>query len=451
MASVLIVDDEPSVLFMLRELLEERGHTVRQAHSGLEAIALSDRGELDEIDLVLTDYSMPELDGLALLSRLRARQPELPIVLLTARGSERLAARAIKEGAFDYVPKPFDIEELEAVVARGVELSALRKTVRRASAESSLGRPLVGRAPAFRHVIDRALRLATREVPVLVRGETGTGKELLAALLHAGSARAHKPFVRFNCAAIAHELAESELFGHVRGAFTGASSAHRGFFARAHGGTLVLDEVGELPLSLQPKLLRALQSGEIQPVGGSSIELVDVRIVACTHRDLLADARAGRFREDLYYRLAVVELHMPALRERSDDIPLLAELFARAAAERFGLEGVTLTPALHAALAQRAYPGNVRELENLVTRLVALGEGGPIDASALEGDTPHSSAPRAGSHANAGTFRAKVEQLERTLLGEALQTAGNNQSEAARKLGLSRATFLDKLKRYGLA
>jgi DNA-binding NtrC family response regulator len=254
--------------------------------------------------------------------------------------------------------------------------------------------------------------------------------------------RAAAPFVRFNCGAISPELAESELFGHVRGAFTGATSAHRGFFAQADGGTLVLDEVGELPPRLQPTLLRALQSGEIQPVGGS-IERVDVRVVACTHRDLHAAARAGQFREDLLYRLAVVELTMPALSERREDIALLAEVFARGAAERFGLEGVTLSPELLGALTARKYPGNVRELENVVTRLVALSQGGCLMASALE--------PGAElQHAPTGSFRDQVETLERTLLTRALDAAAGNQSSAARALGLSRVTFLDKLKRHGI-
>ncbi len=448
MFRVLIVDDEPSVLYLLRELLEEHGHAVLAAGSATEALELARSGQLEDVDLVLTDYAMPGPDGLSLLSELGLQLPELPVVLLTARGSERLAARAIKEGAFDYLPKPFDIEELEACVARGLELSALRREARRATVQSALGRPLSGSAPVFRQLLDRALRIAKRDVPVLVRGETGTGKELLAALLHAGSPRASQPLVRFNCAAIVEELADSELFGHLRGAFTGASSAHRGFFARANGGTLVLDEVGELPLRLQPKLLRALQFGEIQPVGSGSVEQVDVRVIACTHRNLLESAKSGRFREDLYYRLAVVELEMPTLAERRTDIPLLAEVFARAASDRFGVDGVTLTPALLQALGRRNYPGNVRELENLVTRLVALSDGGPIDVSALGTASPGPSLAAATEAGNG--FREQVERLERSLLTQALSAARGNQSEAARALALSRATFLDKLKRYGL-
>ena len=444
MAQILIVDDESSVLFLLREVLEERGHEVLSATSALEAAALLDQGKLEEVDLTLTDFAMPELDGLGLLATLKRQHPELPVVLLTARGSERLAARAIKEGAFDYLPKPFELDELEAVVARALEASSLRREARRAAAATHLGRPFVGRAPAFRRVVDRALKLAPRNVPVLVRGETGSGKELLASLLHTGSERRHAPLVRFNCAAIAPELAESELFGHARGAFTGAGAPHKGYFAQAHGGTLVLDEVGELAAKLQPKLLRALQFGEIQPVGGV-VSQVDVRVVACTHRDLHAEVKAGRFREDLLYRLAVVELTMPTLAQRREDIALLAEVFARAAAERIGLEGVTLDAELLAALTARHYAGNVRELENIVTRLVALSDGGSLGKHLL--DEP---AAAAAPTAEAGSFRERVERLERTLLSQALAEAGGNQSEAARTLGLSRVTFLDKLKRYGL-
>jgi DNA-binding NtrC family response regulator len=446
MAEVLVVDDEASVRFLLRELLGELGHDVLEAEGGLEALAMLERGELADVELVLTDYAMPDLDGLTLLSRLRARTPELAVVLLTARGSERLAVQAIRRGAFDYVPKPFELDELEAIVTRALTMQSLRRDARRAALEATTGRSFVGEAPSFRAALERAERLARRDVPVLVRGETGTGKELLAALLHVGSPRREGPFVRFNCAAITEELAESELFGHARGAFTGAQRAHRGFFAAASGGTLVLDEVGELPPRLQPKLLRVLQSGEIQPVGGQ-VQRVDVRVVASTHRDLRELSRRGGFREDLYYRLAVVELEMPPLRDRRADIPLLARHFAARAAERFGLEHVRLSQGLLDALSRRELKGNVRELENLVTALVALGDGGLLDVDALEA-VGQASAQRS---AGAGSFRAQVEALERSLLEGALLDAGGNQSEAARKLGLSRATFLDKCKRHGVA
>ena len=436
MARVMIVDDEAQVRFTLVEVLGEAGHEVLAVESGEEAL----RAAEDELDAVITDLSLPGLDGLGVLAALRARDPGLPVLLLTARGSERIAVQAMKAGAYDYLVKPFDIDELAHAVARAVEARGLRRAQRRLLAERGLERPIVGDSPALRRLLDVATRVADRELPVLVVGETGTGKELIAGLLHAGGRRARGPLVRFNCAAIPGDLADAELFGHARGAFTGASAARRGYFAQAEGGTLVLDEVGELPAAIQAKLLRALQSGEIQPVGGK-VERVDVRVVACTHRDLRAEAAAGRFREDLYYRLAVIELRVPPLRERSEDIPALAESFARRYAAQFGLDGVRLAPSLVRQLAARAWPGNVRELENTVARMVALSEGGEIGPEPIEGSAP-SPAPN---------LRAQVEGFERGLIEQALRAAGGNHSEAARRLGTSRVTLLDKLKKYGLA
>lgn len=435
MAKILIVDDEAHVRFTLAEVLGDAGHQVIAASSGAEALALAD----DELDAVISDLSMPGMDGLALLAALRQRDASLPVLLLTARGSERVAVQAMKAGAYDYLVKPFDIDEIVHALARAVEARLLRRQHRRQLAERGLERPIVGEAPALRRVLDLAARVADRELPVLVVGETGTGKELIAGLLHAGSRRARGPLVRFNCAAIPESLADAELFGHARGAFTGASAARRGYFAQASGGTLVLDEIAELPLAIQAKLLRALQSGEIQPLG-SKVEQVDVRVIACTHRDLRAEVAAGRFREDLYYRLAVIELRVPPLRERLVDIPVLADSFARRYAARFGLESVTLTPELIAALVARPWPGNVRELENCVARLVALSSDGRLELAALL--EPGAPGP--------GNLRAQVEAFERGLIEQALRAAGGNHSEAARKLATSRVTLLDKLKKHGL-
>jgi two-component system response regulator AtoC len=445
MAKVLLVDDEPGVLFTLTEVLEERGDEVVTASSGEAALE-----RLEGVEAVITDLAMPGMDGLALLRALRERDPALPVIVLTAQGSERAAVSAMKAGAHDYLRKPFDIDEVGLGVERAAEAYRLRTRQRRLEAEHALGRPIIGESPVLRRVLDTAVRLAERDIPVLVRGETGTGKELLASLLHYRSRRASGPLVRFNCAAVPSELAESELFGHSRGAFTGATRAHKGYFAQAEGGTLVLDEVGELPLPLQAKLLRALQEGEIQPVGANRVERVDVRVVSCTHRDLVAEMKAGRFREDLYYRLAVVELVMPPLRERREDIPALAESFARRCAERFGLEGVRLAPELLQRLQQREWPGNVRELENAVTRMVALSDGGRLGVEALS-PAPAPGAPEAPEQASAPlSFREQVRAFEDELLQRTLAECGGNQSEAARRLRLSRVTLLDKLKRHGL-
>ncbi|HTL37154.1 MAG TPA: sigma-54 dependent transcriptional regulator, partial [Kofleriaceae bacterium] len=332
MSTVLLVDDEPGVLFTLSEVLTERGHRVLTAKSGAEALT-----KLEDAETVVTDLSMPGMDGIELMSQIVSRDPTLPVLLLTAHGSERVAVAAMKNGAYDYLAKPFDIDEVAVVIERALEARRLRVDNRRLAAEQTLGRRIIGDSKPMRRLLEATSRVASKDVTVLVRGETGTGKEFVAELLHAQSARADKPLIRFNCAALPADLADAELFGHSRGAFTGATASRPGFFAQADGGTLILDEVGELPPQVQAKLLRALQEGEIQPVGSGRIDKVNVRVVASTNRDLAADVKAGTFREDLYYRLAVVELVVPPLRDRRDDIPALAEEFARRYGERFGL------------------------------------------------------------------------------------------------------------------
>jgi two-component system response regulator AtoC len=448
---VLLVDDEPSVRAALKELVQGRGWEPLLARSGAEALALVDRA-----DAVVTDFSMPEMDGLELLRAIRERDESLPVILLTAHGSERLAVRAIKAGAYEYVTKPFDVDEMLLALGRALEARALRRRDRQLVAEHAIGRRVVCESAPMRQLLDATARVAAKEITVLVRGETGTGKELIGSLLHAQSRRAEAPLVRFNCSAIPSELAEAELFGHTRGAFTGATQARAGFFAEANGGTLVLDEVGELPLAVQAKLLRALQEGEIQPVGSGRVEKVDVRIVACTNRDLLAEVRAGRFREDLYYRLAVVELVVPPLRDRREDIPALAREFARRYAERFGSEGVRLSAPLVARLAAAEWPGNVRQLENVVARMVAMSGGGEIGPDAFAGPeaAPPSPPPEADAPARADgslTLREQIDALERSVISRTMTAVRGNQSEAARRLGISRNTLTERLRRYGIA
>ena len=443
MPRTLMVDDEPGVLYTLREVFADRGHEAVTAKSGADAL-----GKLEGIDAVVTDLAMPGMDGLTLIAAIRERDPALPVVLLTAHGSERVAVSAVKQGAYDYLRKPFDIDELVLVIERALEARRLRVENRKLSAERALGRRIIGSSAPMQRLLDAVGRVSKRPVTVLVRGETGTGKELVASLLHLESDRAPRPIVRFNCAAIPGELAEAELFGHARGAFTGATSARRGFFAEADGGTLVLDEVGELPLGVQAKLLRALQEGEIQPVGSGKIERVDVRVVACTNRDLQAETRAGRFREDLYYRLAVVELVVPPLRDRRADIPELAGEFARRCADRFGLADLRLAPDLVRRLADADWPGNVRQLENAVFRMAALSAGGELGPELFDGAPASAEVPAEAG--DALPLRDQLDALERTLIARALQAAGGNQSEAARRLGMSRVTLIDRLKKYGL-
>jgi two-component system response regulator AtoC len=447
MARVLLVDDEPALLFTLSQLLKSRGVEPVLAHSAQEALA-----KLDGVDGVVTDYSMPGMDGVQLVQAVHDRDESLPVVMLTAHGSERIAVRAMKSGAYEYVTKPFDIDEMSLVIDRALEARALRVQNRRLTAEKALGKSIVGDSPAMRRLLDTVNRVGPKDITVLLRGDTGTGKELIASLIHAQSRRAAGPLVRFNCAAIPGELAEAELFGHARGAFTGAAQARRGFFAEANGGTLVLDEVGELSAPVQAKLLRALQEGEIQPVGAGKVEKVDVRVVACTNRDLLADARARRFREDLYYRLAVVELVVPPLQEHREDIPALAAEFSRRYGERFGMTNVHLAPELIQALQRADWPGNVRELENSVARMVALSGGDEIGLAAFAGTTSAPAEPGAPPPPEGVlSLREQVEALERNVIVRTLSAVGGNQSEAARRLGLSRGSLIDRLKKYGFA
>lgn len=355
--------------------------------------------------------------------------------------------------------KPFDADLPPSVVDVAFERRRLRFHAASPEVEKATGEEFIAESASMRRLVAEVGRVAPKDVTVLMGGETGTGKEVIASLLHARSRRASSPLLRINCAAIPPELADAELFGHARGAFTGAMQAHRGFFAQADGGTLVLDEVGELPIALQPKLLRVLQDGEIQPVGSGRIEKVDVRVVASTNRDLEAEARAGRFREDLYYRLAVVELVVPPLRERRDDIPALAAEFARRYAARFGMEEVRLSPALVSRLREADWPGNVRQLENAVARMVALASGGDLGPDAFAVVQPRPAPPEDGNGTDAAppgittdlSLGDQLDAVERSIIVTVLAVTRGNRSEAARRLGVGRTALLDRLKKHGLA
>ncbi len=445
MSRVLVVDDDPAVLFALTETIEARGHEVVAARSA--AVALD---AIEGVDVVVTDYAMPGMDGAQLLAKLVALDATLPVIMVTAHGSEKVAVRSLKQGAYDYITKPFDNDELFYSIERAIETRRLRVEHRARSLEQTTGLRIIGQSSALMRTIEAATRVADKDVTVLIRGETGTGKELIASLLHARSSRRSGPLVMFNSAAIPHELAEAQLFGHAKGAFTGAVKDHAGYFTQAHTGTLVLDEIGELALDVQAKLLRVLQEHEVQPVGGLKPEKVDVRVIAATHRDLQAEVKAGRFREDLYYRLNVVELIVPPLRARTGDIPLLAREFARKYSERFGLSYVAeLAPELVAHLERSPWPGNIRELENTIARCIALATTPIVGFEALEQTGVHSTP--AGAAAAAGpSFREQVEAFERSLIRGALDGAGGNQSETARRLQLNRASLYDKLRKYGM-
>ncbi len=438
---VLVVDDEAPVRFTVAEVLRDAGFQVSEAQNvdrALEALA--------GIDVVVTDLVMPGKSGLDLLAEVKRRAPRVPVIILTARGDERTAVAAMKDGAWDYLTKPFDNDELSLCVERAQERRRLLVSERRRRAQNDLPGLVVGESPAFTRLLEAAERVADRDVTVLIRGETGTGKEAIAGLIHAHSRRNKQPLIRFNCAAVTESLAEAELFGFEKGAFTGAVGRHEGYFPRAHTGTLVLDEVSELPGPIQSSILRALQEGEVQPLGSKRVETVDVRIIACTNVPLLERVRAGRFREDLYYRLNVVELEVPPLRERRDDIVLLARHFQLKYAERFGLSDVPLPGRVIEHFLSLDWPGNVRELENAVAKLLALSEDGVVDEAAVDAPpTPGAKKPREGS------LRKQVADFERQAIEAALDAAQGNQSEAARRLRTTRTTLIDKMKRLGIS
>lgn len=440
---ILVVDDEPAVRFALVELLEDHGHEVVAVESGDAALE-----HLLDVDVVVTDLAMPGLDGLGVVREAHRRAPGLPVIVLTARGSEKSAVQAMKAGAEDYLTKPFDVDEVALTVARAAEAVRVRREVMRGAAERISGRAMLGDGPAMRALRARIARIAPRDVTVIVRGETGTGKELVASLLHALGPRATGPLVRFNCAAVPAELADAELFGHARGAFTGAIDAKPGYFVRASGGTLVLDEIGELPLGIQAKLLRAVQDGEVQPVGGEP-RRVDVRLIACTHRDLGAEVRAGRFREDLYFRLAVITIELPPLRERLEDIPQLVEHFLT----EFVAPGAPL-PAVKSEsmdyLKAQGWKGNIRELRNVVQRAVVLSGGGAIELAHLQRPGRPAGASGAVTLPRVACAGTALEQAEARTIQEALARNHGNKSRTARELGIALATLKRRCKDYGL-
>ena len=467
-ARVLVADDEPGIRFVLREALEATGSFVIDVDSGdaaLEALAAS------HFDVAFFDIRMPGPSGLDLLERARSLGPGAPaIVIITAQHTFENAVEAMKRGALDYLLKPFGVGEAQALVEKALRSRALEREVRalrrEVGARTAPGERLVGRSAALLEVFKTVGRVARSDVPVLVTGESGTGKELVARAIHGASPRAEQPFVPVNSAAIPRDLLESELFGHERGAFTGATESRLGRFREATGGTLFLDEIGDMPLALQAKLLRVLQSGEVTPVGGRRTERVDVRIIAATHRDVDAEVREGRFREDLVYRLRVVPIHIPPLRERAEDVPVLAEHFVRRYAEELGLGQRHLSAPAVACLCAHAWPGNVRELENAIRRALVLSTAevlAPDDFAFLEGATGAEpagptleaavaeAAARALAEGEPGDLHRRIfERVERPLLEAVLAHTGGNQIRAAALLGINRNTLRKRIGELGL-
>jgi DNA-binding NtrC family response regulator len=453
---VLVVDDERAMLVALKGLLGKEGYDVETAASGEEAL---ERIETGGFHVVVTDLSMHGVGGMEVLEHARRTDPDCAVVMITAYGSEKIAVQAMKLGAADYIPKPFDNDELRLVVRRVMDTVLLRRDHRRLLAEvqGTYGfEQLVGRSPAMRRLFDTIEKVADTDVTVLVRGQSGTGKELVANALHYRSPRRGKALVKMNCAALSRELVESELFGHERGAFTGAIARREGKFEAADGGTLFLDEVGDMPLETQAKLLRALQEKEFERVGGNAPIRVDVRVLGATNQDLEAAVHAGRFREDLYYRLRVVELVIPPLTERREDIPLLVDHVLREAATRFRREPKPLTDAALRACLTHPWKGNVRELRSAVEQALLLAPGPEITPSDLFGSA---AAPENGAtHLPADlptTFReAKervVESFERDFLLQALRRNGGNITKAAEEVGMFRQNFQQKMRELGLS
>jgi len=450
---ILVADDDVGIRTLLRALLTRSGQTVVEADDGQVAI---DQLASHRFDVVVTDLAMPRADGFAVLRRARELQPKTPVVVLTAEGSIRDCVQAMRAGAFDFLIKPFHSQDLLELVGRAVRTrNSATGTSPSAGERPDDGRPqvaLIGDSLAIKAVIDAVESIAHTNATVLITGESGTGKEVVARLLHGSSGRASGPFIAVNCGAIPDNLLESELFGHAKGSFTGAIDARMGRFVAADHGTLFLDEIGDLPLSMQVKLLRVLQEREVTPVGESRARPIDIRIIAASNLDLETMVRDGRFRQDLYYRLDVLPIRLPSLRERREDIPLLASHFLDAVNRRLE-KAVSIGEDALTLIKVYGWPGNVREMENLFERLVILNRTGTISADELpDRMRRESSSPGAASAATQlakGSIDlvATLGAIEGSLIEQALRNADGNKTRAAKSLGLNRTTLIDKIKR----
>ncbi|MBI1950893.1 MAG: sigma-54-dependent Fis family transcriptional regulator [Acidobacteria bacterium] len=452
-AQVLVVDDEQNVRKVLGALLTQAGYLVASAASGKEAL---EQVRSQDPDLVICDLKMPGMDGLEVLVEMRAEFPEIPVVLLTAHGTVETAVEAMKRGAHDFLTKPFDRDKILEIVGKAVAQAGRARQEFQGPLAQDERCGLVGASPAMAAVRQMVERVAPSVATVLITGETGTGKELVAEAVHRLSPRQAGPLVRINCGALPETLVEAELFGHERGAFTGADRAKPGRFELAHEGTLFLDEIGELPLPAQVKLLRVLQDGQIDRVGGTQPRRIDVRLVAATNRDLAVMVEQGRFRQDLLYRLRVVEIRVPPLHERREDIPSLVTVFLEKSARRLQRPRPTASPEALAALASRSWPGNVRELENAVERALLFSEGPvltPADFSLPEAaPSPLPVTPPTDGSASdlKTTTRSVARDAQRRLILAVLEATGGNVTRSAERLGLSRRGLQIKMKEYGL-
>ncbi|MAQ15309.1 MAG: transcriptional regulator [Sandaracinus sp.] len=444
---VLVVDDEANARSALAELLEDEGYATEEAEDGVAALEAIERFEPE---VVLTDLKMPRMDGLELVSRGKAANPSLAFVVMTAFGSIETAVDAIKRGADNYLTKPLDMDAVSALVARALETARTASEVRelRARIDDKLSfRGILGDHPTMQRVLKRVSQVARSRATVLVHGETGTGKELIASAIHHNSDRRDRPFVRVNCAALAESLLESELFGHERGAFTGAIGRRKGRFEEADGGTLFLDEVSEIALPTQVKLLRFLQERELERVGSNQTIAVDVRVVAATNRDLRAMVEEGTFREDLYYRLNVVQVDLPPLRARKTDVPVLAQAFLRRTAKENGIEVGGFTDEALRALMAYAWPGNVRELQNAVERAVVLCEDDVVGPEHLM-EAADLGIRTKGDELGLLVPGATMAEVERLVIERTLDAVAGSTAQAAEMLGISRRKIQYRLKEW---
>ena len=436
---ILLVDDDPDLLKLISLRLTSAGYRVRTADSGETALAAL---AIARPAAVITDLRMPGIDGLALFEAIHRQHPTLPVIILTAHGTIPDAVTATQRGVFGFLTKPFDSQELLQKVASAMRLTGeAPEPTRQASGDWRSG--IITRSPRMEDLLRQARLVADSDASVLIFGDSGTGKELLARAIHRASRRRDKPFVAVNCGAIPEPLLESELFGHARGAFSGAVQAHKGLFQAADGGTIFLDEIGDMPLALQVKLLRVLQEGEVRPVGATQSVPVDVRVISATHRDLDAQRTAGEFREDLFYRLNVVSLKLPALAERREDIPLLATHFLRRLAERYKKPVPTLAPDAMALLIAAPWPGNVRQLLNLLEQALALTTTSVIPATLVQGALREDAGMLA-------PFEEARKQFERDYLVRLLKITGGNVTQAATLAKRNRTEFYKLLQRHRL-
>jgi two-component system response regulator HydG len=440
---VLVVEDDREMRLLLQDELRENGYDVLLAASGREALETI---ETQDVDIVVTDLVMPEMKGLDLLGEIRNRGSGVPVVIMTAFGSIESAVESMRGGAYYYITKPFRIDQLVGTVEAALRDRALTERLAGGAGAARGADAIVTESVAMHRVLDLLARAAPSEAPVLILGESGTGKELLARTLHARSPRADRPFLAINCAAIPEGLLESQLFGHRRGTFTDAREDRQGLFQEAKGGTVFLDEIGDMPHSLQAKILRVLQEKEVHPIGAPAPVPVDVRVVASTHRDLAALTAEGRFRQDLYYRLNVIAIHVPPLRQRPDDVVPLVAHFLEKHGARHGRKGCGIALEALERLRTHAWPGNVRELENVIERALVLGRGETIGVE----DLPENLRRFRGAAPGAEPVRTLAD-MEREQIVRALRSVRGNKAAAARLLGLDRKTLYRKLVTYGIA